>query len=49
MPGQIPLDHFSALEDPWQSRKGIDPLPEVLLAAPCGAMAGAGGFAEIER
>ena len=43
------LDHFSALEDPRQSWKTVYPLPEILLLALCGGMAGADDFVEIAR
>jgi hypothetical protein len=43
------LDHFSALEDPRQAWKVVYPLSEILLIVPCGIMAGAEDFADIER
>lgn len=43
------LDHFSVLEDPRQSWKGVYPLDEVLLIVLCGTLAGAEDFAEIQR
>lgn len=43
------LAHFSALENPRQSWKVVYPLPAVLVIVPCGMMAGAEEFVEIER
>src|SRR5271166_1316057 len=43
------LDHFAALRDPRQGWKIIFPLPEVLLVALCGTIAGAEDFVEIRR
>lgn len=43
------IEHFSALEDPRQSWKVLDPLPEVLLLVLCGTLAGAEDFVEVRR
>ena len=43
------IEHFAALEDPRQSWKVLYPLPEVLLLALCGTLAGAEDFVEIRR
>ena len=43
------LDHISAREDPRQAGKVGYRLPEILLAVPCGTMAGAENVVEIER
>jgi hypothetical protein len=40
-------DHLSALEDPRQAWKVVDPLPEVLLLALCATLAGADDFVEV--
>ena len=38
------LAQRAALRGPRQTAKALDPLPEVLLLLPCGAVAGADGF-----
>jgi hypothetical protein len=43
------LEHFSALEDPRQSWKVANPLPEVLLLVLCATLAGAEDFVEVVR
>ena len=48
MPGPSLIEHFSALEDPRQSRKVLYPLPELLLVL-CGTLAGAEGFVKIRH
>jgi predicted transposase YbfD/YdcC len=42
------LEHFAALEDPRQTAKVLDPLPEILLLLLAGTLAGAGDFSEME-
>ena len=42
------IDRFSALEDPRQAWKVVDPLPEVLLLVLCATLAGADDFVEVE-
>jgi predicted transposase YbfD/YdcC len=42
------LEHFAALEDPRQTAKVLDPLPEILLLLLAGTLAGADDFSEME-
>ena len=42
------LNHFAALEDPRQTAKVLDPLPEILLLLLCATLAGADDFVEME-
>jgi predicted transposase YbfD/YdcC len=42
------LEHFAALEDPRQTAKMLDPLPEILLLLLAGTLAGADDFSEME-
>ncbi len=43
------FDIFEALDDPRVDRTKIHPLPEILLGAVCGVIAGCDGWADIER
>jgi predicted transposase YbfD/YdcC len=49
MPSRALLDHFSALADARQAWKVAYPLPEILLLALCGTLAGAQNFVEIRQ
>jgi predicted transposase YbfD/YdcC len=42
------LEHFAALEDPRQTAKVLDPLPEILLLLLAGTLAGADDFSEMQ-
>src|SRR4051794_2486747 len=41
------IEHFSALKDPRQIWKVVDPLPEIMLLVLCATLAGAEDFVEV--